>query len=191
MLILKTVECENTSSSRHESAHNLLKCMLSQYTSSDYSQIKKEENGKPYIDGTAFSISHSNNVACVALVVDEQEIDEGIVIDQLSIASSVGADVESVFDKRIDNCRKIAQHKFFQDEIKRLDMCSCEEEYIKLFCLMWTQKESYSKFTGSGLKDALSFDTTSKSVFFKIYSDFLMINNQLYALSVCYNSKLE
>lgn len=191
MLIVKTVECENDSRSRHESSHNLLSQMLSLYTKYSYSQLEKDENGKPFINGTAFSISHSYCASCVALVIDEQEVDDAIIVDAKACSSCVGVDIESVADKSVERCKKIAQQKFFESEVELLKQCSCDDEYIKLFCLMWTQKESYSKFTGVGLKDALRFDTTQKNVDFKIYSEIIVVNNQSFAMSVCYNSDIE
>ncbi|MBE6825038.1 MAG: 4'-phosphopantetheinyl transferase superfamily protein [Ruminococcaceae bacterium] len=153
--------------------------------------IKKTEHGKPLIDGCAFSISHSKKALCIALSCEKQPVLDinALVIDEVTFADSLGVDIESVFDKEYDRCKKIADAKFFDNEKTLLSLCKTQSEFIDLFCDIWTKKESYCKYTGVGLKDAMSFDTTDYSEDLIFYTKNLLIDDKKFSLSVCYNAK--
>ncbi len=155
--------------------------------------VTKTEHGKPQIDGCVFSISHSKNVLCVALSCNKRKISDtkAFLIDKSALADSIGVDIESVFDKDFDRCKKIAEAKFFESENTLLSQCKTKSEYISLFCNMWTKKESYCKYTGIGLKDAIGFDTTVAREDVLFYTDDIHIDDKSYSMSVCYNSKYE
>ena len=95
--------------------------------------IKRKENGKPYLEGCPeidFSITHSKGfVACVL------SLGEG----------RVGIDAEpseTAYTK--DKQRALAKRFFSESEIEALD---CGE---KSFSELWTRREAYLKMTGEG-----------------------------------------
>ncbi len=157
-------------------------------------KLKKSENGKPFIDNAVFSISHSKNALAVAVVCDKSDFDVDfatvIKTDVKSDVSSLGVDIESIGDKDLVRCKKIASAKFFDEENEMLTKSS-DKDFVRNFCALWTKKESYSKFTGVGLKDALSFNCAQPCSTAEIYTDFVTVGEDEYALSVCYNSETE
>ena len=190
MIIYRIEKCEPNPASRHECAHKLLATMLSEYTDHSYAELKKDQNGRPYIDGVVFSISHCNDVAVVALSVFESKSEKDVVVADVSCAS-LGVDVEEVSCKSRERCEKVAVRKFFDSENALLSACEDENCYIEAFCELWTKKESYCKFTGVGLSDALGFDTQSVRNDVSLYTDFVAIGDKRYAVSLCYNSVQE
>lgn len=97
------------------------------------SEITYGENGKPYIPGSDvnFSISHSENIAVLAVATFE-----------------VGCDIERILSPDL----KIAKRFFTNEEY--YDIISSDEKNVD-FYRFWTLKESYLKATGSGLKTPL------------------------------------
>ena len=94
------------------------------------------ELGKPYfinIPGVHFSISHSGEMAMVA--VSDRE---------------VGADIQEWRELKSD----IAGRFFHPEEKAHLEKLSASESE-KAFFELWCLKESYIKFTGKGLTQAL------------------------------------
>lgn len=100
--------------------------------------IRKGKHGKPYVEGTGlsvyFNLSHSGNYIVAAF--SDQEI---------------GVDIEQVAGMRLE----IARRFFHPAEIGRLE-CLTEELQRDLFFSYWSVKESYLKYTGSGLTMPLS-----------------------------------
>ncbi len=105
--------------------------------------LRHGPRGKPYIDGDgpSFNLSHSGDLALVALASNE-----------------LGVDVEKV--RRLESLRQIAQRHFSDAEyaaLKALD----EGEQELAFYRCWTRKEAYIKALGEGLSMALdSFDVS-------------------------------
>lgn len=100
----------------------------------DLRDVKLSENGKPYIenDPVYFSISHSKNVAAVAIS-----------------PVNVGVDVEY-----IDNIDlKIAERFFTKEEYNEI---KSSENPDRTFFRIWTLKESLLKLTGTGMKTSLN-----------------------------------
>ena len=96
-------------------------------------EIHIGENGKPYIDGVHFNISHSHNLVVCAF--GEHDI---------------GIDVEKIRDYR----PRVAE-KFHPEEIAHLEKSADKNlEFFKI----WTMKEAYLKCLGTGLSKALSFN---------------------------------
>ena len=93
----------------------------------DYKSINLDygENGKPYIQGNElyFSLSHSGNMACCAV----SKIEIGVDIEQISRANP-----------------KIEERIFTESERRHI---KSDSDFIRL----WTLKESYMKYCGSGL----------------------------------------
>lgn len=187
MLIYRVINCEDNPVSRHESAHRLLSQMLSDYTAHSYDELKKDSNGKPYIDSVVFSVSHCADIAVVAMCIDESDVENDTVVIKQS-CNCVGVDIESVFNKSREKCERIALHRFFDRELALLESCADDEDYVETFCKLWTVKESYCKFTGAGLCDALGFDTQKECDRVEIHSDIITVNGRNYAISFCYNS---
>lgn len=96
-------------------------------------EIKRGAHGKPYFDAEGaphFSVSDSGPLWVCA--VSDQE---------------VGIDIEEVKDKDYTDLAK----RFFTEE---------EAEFVRLwgkdgFFLVWTRKEAYGKFKGTGLQEGL------------------------------------
>ncbi len=187
MVIYRIEKCDNTPSARHECAHNILRQMLKDYTTHTYDELKIDENSKPYIDSVPFSVSHSDEVAVVAMCVADFCVAENDVLVSFDNCSNLGVDIESL-SKDKEKCRKIATRKFFDSENAYLEEFVDDKEYVKNFAVLWTQKESYSKFTGRGLCDAMVFDTQKHGLKLTIKSDVITVGEQSYAITLCYDS---
>ena len=92
------------------------------------------DGGKPEIPGICFSISHSGQMAILAMS------------DEL-----VGCDIEL---KR-DATKGIAESYFADDEVAYLKGIAGEAARKDAFFDIWTKKESYIKATGEGLSRSL------------------------------------
>lgn len=157
-------------------------------------KLYRDAHGKPHIDSAVFSLSHSAQLICVAVVSDNKEnicCDDVQCIALDADAKNLGVDIECCTDKKYDRCKNIAKSKFFTSEQNLLSKCKNECEYTDLFCMLWTKKESYSKYTGIGMKDALSFDTQKKHEGIEHFAQYINTGEQKYALSLCYNSVSE
>ena len=190
-LFISKKSCEK--SQEHQCSYDLLRRIIRDAYNCNNSEleIKRTKHNKPYIDKIPFSISHSCGVCCVAIDVKDKAPDiDGVntIIITNDDCISVGVDIECISDKTAQKCRRVAQKKFFDSECEFLDKSESDNEYVKDFCRLWTQKESYCKFTGKGIVDALGFDTTV-DVDTQFYQDVITIDGKKFALSVCYNSK--
>lgn len=111
-------------------------------------EIVHNEYGKPYIKDSSdffFSLSHSGNYVAAAYG-----------------SSEVGADVEET--ERGDT--RIAKHSFTASENEYINSseAGAQERFIKL----WTLKESYIKYLGTGLHtplDSFSITVTDDRIF--------------------------
>lgn len=96
--------------------------------------------GKPYLidyPGINFSLSHSGNMAVLAISNSE-----------------VGIDVQ----ERRGYQEKVAKRFYHEREIAVIDAISDPAEKANCFYQMWTAKEAYIKFTGKGMgQDLRSF----------------------------------
>ena len=190
-LFISRKSCEK--SQEHQCSQNLLRKIVSDFYDCDNSdtEIKYTERKKPYIDGIPFSVSHSNGVCCIAVDLKDKncDISEAITVRVSSAECvSIGVDIECITNKENSKCRKIAEKKFFDTEQKLLLKSRSDDEYIENFCRIWTQKESYCKYTGVGLADALTFDTTAETEA-EFYNTVIEVDGQKFAVSVCYNSE--
>lgn len=113
-------------------------------------QFEYNEHEKPSIKNFPefhFSVSHSGN--CVAFVSD---------------TSPIGIDAEIISDARIE----IAKRFFSENEYKYILE---SESQNNTFYEIWTKKEAYVKFLGTGLSTPLSsFDVTNKNLSSKFYT---------------------
>lgn len=107
-------------------------------------KIHYGDNGKPYIDGLYFNLSHSGEQVMCA--VSERE---------------VGCDVEKVTDIELE----IAGRFFYGTEYDRIMEQTTVQGRCDMFFRLWTLKESFMKATGLGMKlplDAFRIDITEK-----------------------------
>lgn len=124
-------------------------------------RTETNEYGKPYIAGREdffFSLSHSGNYAVIAW----GDTEVGVDIQE----NKPGTDVKAISDR------------FFTKN---------EQAYIdkdeKRFYEIWTKKESYLKYIGTGLhKDMRSFSVLGDHAEYSYH--YLMINEK-YSLSLC------
>lgn len=154
--------------------------------------LRYTQHGKPVVDGAVFSVSHSDELLCVAVqcnAIGDNSYDYTICkVNTDGVASSIGVDIERIDNKDFNRCKKIAKAKFFDSEHTVLES---SVDYVDAFCKMWTLKESYCKYTGVGLPDALTFDTQYRRNDIAFYTDIIEKEGKRYAVSVCYNSKTE
>lgn len=96
----------------------------------DY-QIELEENGKPFVNGVFFNLSHSKEKAVCAFSNQQ-----------------VGVDIEKV--KTFSEA--LTKYVYNDEEIQYIKYRSkTTEEENRLFTLLWTVKESFMKYDGKGL----------------------------------------
>lgn len=126
----------------HNEAYSLLDKMLRAHGVSEY-EISRNENGKPYIDGSDihFSISHTEGLCAVALS------DTPIGIDCEKI--------NSAYESKTDNFSKRYFLPSEQNEIEK-----SENRLLKFFEI-WTRKEAYIKKHGLNSGEVAKVDTTS------------------------------
>lgn len=106
---------------QHDLAWKILGEMLAEYGINDLSAVRRNEHGKPYIEGGPhFSISHCKKA--IAVVVSEQE---------------VGIDIEDL-------------ERRFSPALIRYTM-SKEEQQEGNPIELWTRKEAYLKAIGTGI----------------------------------------
>lgn len=123
------------------------------------------KNNKPFLKkhkNIYFSISHSGKYVSVAADIN-----------------NIGVDVEGY----IDDYKTISRYVFSEDEMKYVENGNSGAKAAKL----WTLKESYLKYTGTGIADGLkAYDFAYKpDVFEKYGCKFKCIKKEKYYLSVC------
>jgi len=130
---------------RSLSALNLLVSLLPQDITLPI--LKRSENGRPYfenIKNVDFSISHTDSLAVCALCQSQD------------ITPRIGIDAEEIYNK---DPVPLAERFFAVGEKKYFYGSDSKE---KTFTEIWTKKEAYIKYLGTGLSTPLtSFDTTT------------------------------
>lgn len=129
--------------------------------------VLESEYGKPYVENAPeFSISHGENVVAVA-VADKPEGKTGLDVQLLKedISPSLLKGVLSPAELYFYNGTKSAPDK------------------VKYFYKTFTEKESYVKFTGEGLKSFPREITDFKNA--KFLTKYVFRQNELYCLTVC------
>jgi len=126
---------------RFITAHGCLRYLLAAYTGCRASDLRFRMNphGKPALEwpeGPHFNISHSGNLAAIALA-----------------PASVGVDVEEIRPEHAS--MDVALHLFSAAEAAQL-MTARERDRINMFFRCWTRKESYIKALGEGLSVPLA-----------------------------------
>lgn len=104
--------------------------------------VRYNEYGKPFIKGLEnfkYNLSHSGKWVVVGYHV------AGI--------NNVGIDVEKI--REVGSCEKLAKRFFAQEEQEYIFSALDEKEKAGRFTEVWTLKESYVKYLGSGLSKSL------------------------------------
>lgn len=129
--------------------------------------IEQTPSGKPFVSGAPdFSVSHSENVVAVA-VADSGERGVGLDLQLLKEPLSPA----------------LIRGALSQEEQNRLNAIESEPERVKYFYRLYTEKESYVKFTGEGLtkfpREIVSFNGA------KFLTKYVFRQSELYCLTVC------
>ncbi len=114
-------------------AYTLLDLMLSSLTDIKKAVLRRSENGKPYIENEKISFNLTHTEGAVACIVDTEGCDVGIDCER------VGRDGQKIIERFFD---ENAKRKYADSPDKALE-----------FARIWTEKEAYAKFTGTGLSD--------------------------------------
>ncbi len=128
---------------RYRVAHGVMRHILANYVNCAPSEFQFETNayGKPHLAGPSnathlrFNLSHSHDVAVIAIAHDE-----------------VGIDIEQM--RPLDDLLKIARQFFLADEAEALQRLPPEVQ-LPAFYRVWTRKEAYLKAIGTGLTTRL------------------------------------
>ena len=162
----------NDSVNKHQVQHDAGIKLLNEMLFETYgrviseSDIKKQENGKPYIDGCHFSISHCEGLCCCMVSTEE-----------------CGIDCERIREYRPNTISRV----FTESESEWFSTLPCCDKG-RYFFILWTLKEAYGKYTGKGIADMknVSFaidNSVLKSD--KPQLDFYVYEQDGYILSVC------
>lgn len=128
-------------------AHQALRRILSGYLNLKPEEINFEisPTGKPTHPKLFFSLSHSQNLALIAVSKEQP----------------VGIDVE--FVRPVPNKRLIIQRFFAPSEQHYLEQFEPDQQDLAFFKI-WTAKEALSKLKGARLLDELGIETVWKQV---------------------------
>lgn len=136
---------------------------------SDTCLLKTGEHGKPYLDGEGafyFSISHAGEYAALAV----SEWPAGIDIEKVGLREKVA--------KRFYSARE-------QEEIR---LAQGAEKKAEIFTRIWTGKEAFLKYRGSGLTDPIASIEVLDPAFWqkeKVFFSGMLIGEGAYYLTLC------
>ena len=120
-------------------ADALLRYALRQCFGSDQSEIARTAGGKPYLpdrEDFHFNLSHSGRWVVIAWG-----------------GSPVGIDVETL---SIDEGKKMLAQRYFNPDEQSYLFAAQGQEWGRRFFEIWTKKESYLKFLGTGINRPLN-----------------------------------
>jgi len=167
-----------TSAMHYLSGELLMRDVCKQQTGLEYheQEFLHNEHGKPMLKNNAdwhFNKSHSVNRVVLA-----------------TSSAPVGVDVEKIRDARMN----VASRYFSHDEINMLNNMPTKAQQDQLFYQLWTAREAYLKFLGTGISYGLTKFSIEKlcSGEFRV-SDPKGVNckltlypmNELYQLALC------
>lgn len=146
-------------------SNELLKNILKDYYNIINPVIIKNDSGKPYLKDLDlyYNISHSKDLLVIAF--NETEI---------------GVDIE--YHNNLRRFEKLVNHYFFNDEQLIYD----KTKSLDYFYLIWTKKESYSKFIGTGIIGY--FNNLPSNYRLKTLSYKIKFIEDYYTLSISSNS---
>ncbi len=110
-------------------------------------RLKRNPNGRPYLDGVPvdFSLSHTPGLVVCAVEKDVE-------------TPRIGVDAEALRGRTQTEMEKIAERWFTEAEQKRFSEEPSEEQFLKI----WTAKEAMTKFSGEGLGRLREMETAGK-----------------------------
>ena len=111
------------------SSDDYIKLCLKRFGDIDDAVIRRDENGKPYVDDISCSFSLSHSASLISFY--------------LSPLPSVGIDIQRTDRKYRES--DIAKKAFEKDEIEWMERNSIP------FLLLWSMKEAYAKADGRGI----------------------------------------
>ncbi len=179
-ILVKTKHYDRTLPPREASgeAYALLSEMLTE-EGLPASPVQRDEHGRPYIERTAsdasprfdFNLSHAGRYVAVAIAVAENENE----------TPRVGIDVE-VPHRRIDK-KRLAERFFSPAERARLeDARYADAEFLRI----WTKKESYLKFLGTGLSGGMqNADTENATALGVSFTEYTLEGDPSAVVTVC------
>ena len=131
-------------------------------------EIARTPLGKPYFARNSerhFNISHSENLAAAALG-----------------AVALGIDIELIGRRK--EPKRVARRFFTESEYAEFEAKGKSEES---FIYLWTKKEAYAKYLGTGL--ARELPIRSEKVFFKCFT--VEFENEKYLMTLCAGRDVE
>lgn len=135
----------------------------------------KSEHGKWRCDGVEFSLSHSENAVCVAMVTLDEKLRLGIEPDPFS-ASAVGVDLQKIKDVHADG---LAPKILTESELCEYHALN-DREKPPFLIHVWAKKESLFKAFGeSGF-----FTSDPKNLTGSVWQSTITIDGEDYALAV-------
>ncbi len=174
MIYIAFNKCENTPASQREAGVIARNRLFSFFDIAD--EVKRTENGKPYIDNGdyCFSISHSECVAVCALrcKAENYDLPEDIFTIFEDGEGEIGIDIQLCPDEEnLDRLNKISERYF------RKNFSSAKD-----FIYHWTKTEAFCKHKGSPLAEVFNADLGKNSFF----CGEIEFDNEQYIMSVCY-----
>ncbi len=141
-----TVHCYEFSTLSKTNSKKLLLQNLSRYLGKKITSkaLSTTKNGKPFVEGLFFSISHCRNK----------------LLQGFSYEGEIGLDIEYINSKR--KYLSLAQRYFHPDEAQRLNNLDATLS-LSLFYQLWTAKEAYCKYHAGILWHYLSHNFLSKN----------------------------
>ena len=111
--------------------------------------LKRTENGRPYFENAPnidFNISHTDKMVVCALCTDKSAF----------TSPQIGIDCEMIYKKEP---LPMAERFFTENELEQIKKSTDQK---RTFTEIWTKKEAYIKYLGTGLSMPLSsFDTST------------------------------
>ncbi len=133
-------------------------------------QEYRGEFGKPQLKNYpefTFNIAHTKNAICIGISKNKE----------------IGVDIEET--KTEYNCLEIAKEICTPQELRKLLKLHTESDRKKYFIYLWTRKEAFTKYLGTGIQTPFhTIPVESKSLYECCLSTHIFNN---YCLSVCYD----
>lgn len=164
-------------------------------------EIYKDENGKPHARGAVFSVSHSRTLIMCALFVPGPTVNGIPVItsgEQVELTDStqffvlecdkcadLGADTEYISPRRDESRLEAISGRYFNPE----EISIVKEGGRNAFYRMWTEKESYLKLSGVGLKAIRTANTLSLPEGISVLSFGVSCRGEDFSCSVCFHTR--
>lgn len=185
MVQLAIKECANLPDAQHAEVWRLCRRMISPLTKGlDDDSFTRLPHGRPVLRSgeVCFSVSHSQNAVCCAVVCDRPRFspraDEDILLLSFSCPENfdVGVDIELIRPIDLEMRQKIARRFFSPRERKYVN------DDIDRFFEIYTAKESLCKLSGLGLSGFASADSFAKAL--TRHSRIVVFGGRRFAISV-------